>query len=387
MSQDKRTHELSYRLEPMDEHEVIDVAQMVLSGYGFQFGINADIRTDNPTLLFNISGGVQYEDVLSGDQYPPAYPRQASVQRCIRANGLSKVGRTGRHHIAFDMLGHFSFFEFGEAAAKQLAITSAVATLQQLGIQNLFARVHPDDVLSMTVLEGLEPTLLVSEDNTHVCNQRRRSGTRVELGRITDGVTTELWNIVFTTHEGIDEKRSPLGIVAFDSGASIDRLTAAANGLSTDYEVASWVHARRTLSGLDEGTACRITDFARAAAVMVSCDVMPGPKAEQYIVRKVFAELVRARLHAPEIIMDAVIRDTIQAHGLAVEPERVVGIYRSEEDRFERLLRQGTRVVMKGMLRHGEQPTEEDYGDYKQTYGLDQEVVDWLLTAVSNQDL
>lgn len=220
--------------------DVIEVARTHFEENGFDFNQSIDVTTDNPALLFNISGGVKYEHVLSGDEPAPQPPSVASVQRCIRADGLDKVGYSGRHHIAFDMLGHFNFFEHDEENAKRAAIVPAYELLQVLGVESIFAKCHPQDDISRNILAELGVLTLVDENNTHTCNQQRRSGNRVELGRFVDGVPTEIWNIVFTLYEGVDNSRVKLDKVAFDSGASLDRLVAAANGKLSDYDTENW---------------------------------------------------------------------------------------------------------------------------------------------------
>ena len=72
-------------------HEVVTAAQRLFDSDGFVFTRSIDITTDNPTLLFNISGGVRYEHVLSGDEPAPSPASVASIQRCIRADHSTAI--------------------------------------------------------------------------------------------------------------------------------------------------------------------------------------------------------------------------------------------------------------------------------------------------------
>lgn len=372
----------SQERDGMAYHEVVTAAQRLLVSDGFVFTRSIDVTTDNPTLLFNISGGVRYEHVLSGDEPAPSPASVASIQRCIRADGLDKVGYTGRHHVAFDMLGHFSFFEHDEEGAKRAGIIPAYHLLQELGVQDVFARHHPEDFVSKKVLAELGVVALDSLDNIHICNNKKRSGNRVEFGRLVDGVPTELWNIVFTLYEGIDDSRTPLAKVAFDSGASIDRLVAAANGMISDYEASHW---KSILDQIDSrvpyNLACRAVDFARAASVLTQSGVAPGPKKQEYIARKVFSELIRLEIADIGLDMKNILQGVTLAHETGADIEVLLARYEAEKVRVERSIKIGKKAVEARKKSTGGELNEEDYAYLKSTHGLDAETVNHLLTV------
>lgn len=360
--------------------ETIEVAQKVLMGHGFDFTQSVDATTNNPTLLFNISGGVKYEQVLSGEEPAPDPAKIASVQRCIRADGFNKIGISGRHHIAFDMLGHFDFFEHNEQEAKEIALTPVHELLGSLGVENVFARHHPDDGISRRILSGMKVTLMEDLANVHVCNGQRRSGNRVEFGRIIDGKPTEIWNVVFTLYEGVDQSRRHLGRVAFDSGASVDRLVAAANKHSTDYASSHW---QASISQIDERVpyhqVCRAVDFAKAAAVLTQSGVEPGPKKQGYIARKVFNELIRLENTHPLLNVETILESITLAQDLQADVYQLRRLYASEKARFERAITVGKKAVQ-ARLKKAQGILEcADYEFLKSTHGLDEETVNHIL--------
>jgi alanyl-tRNA synthetase len=77
---------------------------------------SASLVPDNPTLLLNSAGMVQFVPVFLGTKKAPEPPRATTIQKCVRVGGkdsdLENIGRTSRHHSFFEMLGNFSFGDY-----------------------------------------------------------------------------------------------------------------------------------------------------------------------------------------------------------------------------------------------------------------------------------
>jgi alanyl-tRNA synthetase len=357
---------------------------------GFPCKSNTDVTTSNPKLLFNISGGVPLEGAIAGEE-KPVEARTASIQRCIRTDAWPKIGVSGRHHIAFDMLGHFSLYELPEEACKELMIELAwTYATEQVGIRpdRLHATVHPEDAVTQSVWNGLGVRTVVQAENVSAEPRGKRTGLRSEIvWRRQDGTHLELWNLVFHQFEGAGESRRPLPLIAADSGMSLDRLVTAAEEAPTNYENSLWkvpTEAIRAVAPTAEPhIVYRLADMAKAAACMAASGVKPGNKVSAYVLRRVIREACMIARNSginPTEVLQAGIN-----YWLVGQPEEL-GIRQAitgEADKFNGCLERGEKEAKKLLVKNGGTFTDGDYALLAETYGYPREMAAALVGGAS----
>ncbi|NLE07392.1 MAG: hypothetical protein GX627_02165 [Parcubacteria group bacterium] len=342
--------------------------------FGFKWQDSVPIVSSNPKLLFNISGGVVFEDVIShGKNHESS--RVVSVQTCLRTDGWEKIGRSGRHHLAFDMLGHFSLYEGKEAEVKDVMIESAWRYLTAcLGISSntLSATVHPKDATSQRIWERLGVRTVSNDGNVTYTPTRNRCGVRTEIVWQNPGTgkSMELWNLVFTEFQGEVLFESSLEMIAADSGASIDRIVTAIECSRSDYENSNWRGVISTLTERskvqDQTTMCRLADLGKAAVLLVSQGLRPGNKAADYVLRKLIREAF--------ILCQ---QTSIPFHEFVVisgnqwsSAEAVQAVFAEEVSKFEKGLERGRKEYQKLVSRRNGPLTESDIEYLASTFGF-----------------
>lgn len=278
--------------------DISTIAKDFFGAYGFSWKDSQSVLSANPKLLFNISGGVPYEEVIEGIE-KPIHSRIASVQTCMRTDGWKSIGKSRRHHLCFDMLGHFSFYELDERSGKELMIRSAwdfLVTEIKIPRETLYSTVHPLDLVSQEVWKQINVPLVLSDSNTTVTPSGRLSGFRTEIvWKSSSGLNTmEIWNIVFTQFDSPDIESAPMSMIAIDSGASIDRIMTAKHGLESNYLNQLWNPVIKSMMSLGtwrcDTDVFRLADLARALIVLVSEGLQPGNKSAEYVLRKIIRE-------------------------------------------------------------------------------------------------
>lgn len=341
---------------------------------GFNWQGSAPIVSSNPKLLFNISGGVVFEDTISHGA-TPENRRVVSVQTCLRTDNWERIGHSGRHHVAFDMLGHFSLYEGEEAEVKSVMIESAWQYLTHcldINPNTLSATVHPQDGTSQRIWKKMGVKTVNDDRNITLTPARNRCGVRTEI--VWENPDTkkamELWNLVFTEFQGETLFESPLEMIAADSGASIDRIVTAAECSRNDYENSNWKDVVKSITEQskvkDHATMCRLADLGKAAVLLISEGLRPGNKAADYVLRKLIRETF-VLCHQTSIPFDEFVPILENQWSSAKE---VQAVFAEEMSRFEKVLERGRKEYRKLASRGNGPPIEPDTKYLTSTFGF-----------------
>lgn len=228
---------------------------------------SASLVPDNPTLLLNSAGMVQFVPIFMGTKPPPNPPRAITIQKCARVGGkdsdLENIGRTTRHHSFFEMLGNFSFGDYFKKEAIAMAWTFVT---QELGLDpaRLYVSVFKGDETNAFDNEAHDIWFeLLAKDFPNPAEREARiwrltrkdnfwgppgksgpcgpcSEIYYDLGdhvKEHDDRYVEIWNLVFMEFEKDEEGRySALAKKNIDTGAGLERIATILQGVNNSFE-------------------------------------------------------------------------------------------------------------------------------------------------------
>ncbi len=283
------------------------------------------VPAEDPTLLFTNAGMNQFKEVLTGHERR-SYRRAVSVQKCVRAGGkhndLDNVGRTARHQTFFEMLGNWSFGDYGKREAIAWAWEFITVELGLPG-DRLWATVHPDDAESAALwptVTGLpaERVVALKENfwemaDTGPCGPDSElfidrgpewaCGPDCGIGRCDCDRFEELWNLVFIQYDrDATGHLTPLPLRSVDTGMGLERITAIVQGLPSNFEtdvLRPLITAVERLAGRAytpdaSGLPFRvIADHARCITMLMADGVQFSNRDRGYVMRRILRRAVR----------------------------------------------------------------------------------------------
>jgi alanyl-tRNA synthetase len=357
------------------------------------------VLKNDPTLIFANAGMVQFKDVFTGKE-TRGYKRATTAQKCLRISGkhndLENVGVTARHHTFFEMMGNFSFGDYFKKDAIELA-WSFITGEAGLGLapdklvvtifggeDGLAADEEAGELWAETT--GFAPERIIrmgKKDNFWSMGDTGPCGpcteihfwmgageadlTRFDQEPGPDGSGwVELWNLVFMQFERFaDGRLVPLPAQSVDTGAGLERLTAATQGVTSNYDtdlLRPVVDLAAQLSGKTYGGTLApddvsmrvIADHARTTAFLIAEGVTPDKDGTSYVLRRVMRRGIRHghRLGIERLFMHECAMKVVEMMG-DVYPELreraalIEDVAKQEEERFRRTMDKGLELLAK----------------------------------------
>ncbi len=348
---------------------------------------------DDPTLLLINCGMAPLKPFFSG-QVVPENPRMVNAQKCIRTIDIENVGKTARHHTFFEMLGNFSIGDY----FKQESLTWGWEFFTQvmgLPVSKLWVTVHPEDEEARRIwtdVIGLAPERVIATEENFwdigpgPCGPNSEiyfdQGEAFGCGSPTCAVGCdcdrylEVWNHVFSQYNhNEDGSYTPLPRHNIDTGMSLERLVAVAQGVSSNYDIDLFQPVMQEIerrSGLryaekqPHTMAFRvIADHLRGITFAIADGAMPSNEGRGYVIRRLLRRAVRfgKTLGFDRPFLHEMVPLIVQQMGeaypeLAAKQEFIQRVIAVEEERFHETLDDGV-GLLQGMLAKLQQAEEQ----------------------------
>ena len=371
------------------------------------------VPSNDPTLLFINSGMAPLKKYFTGEAQPPNSDL-CNIQPCIRTIDIDDIG--DRHHLtSFEMLGSWSINNYFKEEAISLAFQLLVEGLK-----------IPKEKLYVTVFSGF-PELNLSPDHesvkiweglgidkSHIVFQPFEDnfwGPTAETGPCgpctevfydtgdeygdpyvqgghfdTKSRYIEIWNagVFMQFNKNSDGTYSNLKFKSVDTGAGLERLTMALNGLTSVYEtdllkpileqVALQAKGKDSLSAR---TIRIITDHLRTTAFILSEGVKPSNDGRGYIPRRLIRKCAVLALKAKIDDFDfvAILNKVIEQYGdfythFNENKKDIIDTFEKERIHFQQVLRDGFKRLEKLSEKPNFEITGKDAFTLVSTYGI-----------------
>lgn len=409
---------------PSDIHEVknegmtpsAEIRRQFLDYFRAQehtFVPSASLIPEDRTVLLTIAGMLPFKPYFLGKK-TPSYKRATSVQKCIRTNDIDNVGRTPRHHTFFEMLGNFSFGDYFKEEAIRFGWEFLTKTLA-VPTDKLFITVFKDDDeafdLWTKIVDKSRITRLDEHSNFWASGPTGPCGPCSEIyydygpdpacknpncaPNCDCNRFVEIWNLVFMESNRDEQgKLSPLPKKNIDTGMGLERISAALQGVRSNFETDLFTSI---LSQLDQLTGQStlssnkaeynfsrhvIADHIRAIVFMIADGIYPGNDGRGYILKKILRRAVRhgKRLGVKLPFLDGLAHVVIDQYGafyteLKENKAMILDIIKTEESNFVKTLGFGLNLL-EDILKRAKVVTGEDAFKLFDTYGFPLELTE-----------
>jgi alanyl-tRNA synthetase len=353
-------------------------------------------------VLFTTSGMHPLTPYLEGRTHPLGR-RLVNLQRCLRTTDLDEVG-DDTHLTVFEMLGSWSL---GDYPGSQSLRWGYQLLCDGFGISpdRLYGTVFGGDgevgpdTDSLETWEGLGvPVELTREENWWSNGPTGPCGPDSEIFVWTgqtppqgtpssDPRWMEVWNHVMMRYRRHDDgSLEPLRQSNVDTGMGLERVLMVLQDRRSVFECdvfEPWMRTIPDLWELDEPSLRVTCDHLRSSVVVIGDGVRPSNTGRGYVLRRLIRRVLTTlwRSDSSRTLSDLpthLLEHTVEHFKQQSDVGGVREILLNEEDRFEKLLQRGRRVLSRQRSRGP--LSEEDYGYLYDTHGLPPDLVLGLLS-------
>lgn len=365
------------------------------------------IPEDDPSLLFINAGMNAFKNVFLGKTSLPT-KRVTSAQKCIRVGGkhndLDNVGHTSRHLTFFEMLGNFSFGDYGKKDAIDFAWEFSTKNLQ-VPAEKIWITVYEDDQESYDLWKSYVPedriVRMGADDNFWSMGSTGPCGPCTELywdtGKEThiqsvaddpEGLRfIEFWNLVFMeSNRESDGSFTALPNLCVDTGMGIERMLAILNGVETVFDTDIFMPMIKKLEEVSGKSYQEnpapfrvIVDHMRSVCFAIADGAVPSNVERGYVLRKVLRRAVRyaRQLGIEKPFFFHLFSPLLDSMGkvypeLVHAKDRILELIGQEERQFQKTLHRGGNLL--ATIIEKSQETREISGEdafmLKDTYGF-----------------
>lgn len=351
------------------------------------------IPHNDKTLLFCNAGMNQFKDYFTGKSIA-SNKRAVSIQKCVRAGGkhndLENVGHTARHHTFFEMLGNFSFGDYFKEEAIRFAWEFLTVELK-IPPEKLYVTVHYSDDEARKLwmkVAGLPNEKIFNKgdkDNfwemgefgpcgpcSEIFFDHGEEYTDHDLVRVDpldlledEKRYVEIWNLVFMQFEKTPEGKFSLPKPSIDTGAGLERVTAALQGCYNNYNTDIFFPIMKKIEdisnkkydpyGKDEKTKAAfrvVADHIRSATMLITDGAIPSNEGRGYVLRRIIRRAIKYlnELGVKEISFYKLVPAVFESLGQeypqnAANAELAIKLLELEEKKFRETLENGLKFL------------------------------------------
>jgi len=361
---------------------------------------SSSLIPDDPSVLLTTAGMQQFKPYYTGKLDPMTAihgvlgkplgaKNAASIQKCFRSSDIDEVGDES-HLTFFEMLGNFSFGGYFKREAIEWS-WEFVHHVLNIPIERVKISVFEGDaeVLADKESHDIWRRLGIPDEKIIFGNRKDNfwgpTGNEGPCGPTSeiyvDGI--EVWNLVFNEYYQYPDKRlEPLKIKGVDTGMGLERLALVMQFpkepektiFATDLFKPIMLILR---SDMPERERRIIADHIRGAAFLIADGLNPSNKEAGYVLRRLLRRVMTYGhlRRVPSADFLRMLEIIVEKYGpqyqeLLSGKDRITTVFREEEAKFGRTLRQG----LKELERMPSISSESAFRLYE-SYGLPFEII------------